>query len=95
MFLRQANDNAGLDDGVSMSFTAKIYRDREAGGYYARVSELPGCWTQGETLKELRGNLAEAVEGWIESLAKDIPRSRSPRMGTIERTIRVEIVPAL
>jgi predicted RNase H-like HicB family nuclease len=78
-----------------MSFTANVYRDREAGGYYARVPELPGCWTQGETLEELRANLAEAIQGWIESLAKDVPRSRAPRMGSMERTIRVEIVPAL
>ncbi len=46
-------------------------------------------------LKELRANLAEAIEGWIESLAKDVPQTRAPRMGSIERTIRVEIVPAL
>jgi predicted RNase H-like HicB family nuclease len=82
-------------NSLIVSFTAKIYRDRSAGGYYARVSELPGCWTQGETLKELRENLAEAVQGWIESLAKDAPQARAPRMGSVERTIRVEIVPAL
>ncbi len=78
-----------------MSFTARVYRDRGAGGYYARVSELPGCWTEGETLEELRANLAEAIQGWIESVAKDAPPVRSPRMGPAQRTIRVEIVPAI
>jgi predicted RNase H-like HicB family nuclease len=78
-----------------VSFTARIYRDRKAGGYYARVKELPGCWTEGETIDELRKNLAEAIQGWIESVAKDVPSVRGPRLGATERTIRVEIVPAI
>jgi predicted RNase H-like HicB family nuclease len=78
-----------------VSFTAKIYRDREVGGHPAKVSELPGGWTQGGTLQELRENLAEAIQGWIGSLLKDLPPTRSPRMGSVERTDRVEIVPAL
>jgi predicted RNase H-like HicB family nuclease len=34
------------------------------GGYWARVPEMPGCATQGETIAELLANVAEAIEGW-------------------------------
>lgn len=37
----------------------------EEGGYWAEVPALPGCVTQGETIEEVRGNLREAVEGWL------------------------------
>ncbi len=28
---------------------------------------MPGCVTQGETLDEVRKNLREAIEGWLEA----------------------------
>jgi predicted RNase H-like HicB family nuclease len=37
------------------------------GGYWAEVPALPGCFTGGETLDELRANAAEAIAGWIEA----------------------------
>jgi len=37
----------------------------EAGGFSAEVPALPGCFTQGETLEEVRANLREAAEGWL------------------------------
>lgn len=33
----------------------------EAGGYWAHVSELPGCFASGADLDELRDALVEAV----------------------------------
>lgn len=40
----------------------------ESGNYfYARVLELDGCQTTGETFKEAFDNLKEAMEGWIEA----------------------------
>ncbi len=33
------------------------------GGYWAEVPAIPGCATQGETLKELRKNISEAIAG--------------------------------
>ncbi len=29
------------------------------------VPSLPGCFTQGETVEEVKQNLYEAVEGWL------------------------------
>ena len=38
-----------------------------AGGYFAEVLELPGCFTQGDTLEEAVRNLEEAMSGWLSS----------------------------
>lgn len=39
-----------------------IYEEAEEGGYIGYVAEFPGANTQGETLEEVRENLAEAIE---------------------------------
>ena len=45
------------------------HRDYPAGARGGRLLRLhpalPGCHTQGETLKEVRANLREAAEGWL------------------------------
>ncbi len=38
------------------------------GGYSVRVPALPGCYTQGETVKEALDNAAEAIAGHIAAL---------------------------
>jgi predicted RNase H-like HicB family nuclease len=43
-----------------MSFRAVVHAEAE-GGYWADVPELPGCFTQGQTLDELYQNLTEAI----------------------------------
>ncbi len=37
----------------------------EEGGYWAEVPALPGCFSEGETLEEVRANIREAVQGWL------------------------------
>jgi predicted RNase H-like HicB family nuclease len=49
----------------AVTLTALVYAEPEAGGYSAEVPALPGCYTQGETLDEVRANLREAAEGWL------------------------------
>ena len=44
-----------------------IVHKAEEGGYWAEVPALPGCVTQAETMDDLRGNLREAIEGWLEA----------------------------
>ena len=44
-----------------------IAHKAEEGGYWAEVPALPGCVTQGETIDELRTNLREAIEGWLDA----------------------------
>ena len=44
-----------------------IVHKAEEGGYWAEAPALPGCVTQAETMDDLRGNLREAIEGWLEA----------------------------
>jgi predicted RNase H-like HicB family nuclease len=51
--------------GPQKSFVKTTYKavvhDEAEGGYWAEVPELPGCFTQGETLDALYQNLLEAI----------------------------------
>jgi predicted RNase H-like HicB family nuclease len=49
------------------SFTIVVY-EAEEGGYWAKVPELPGCASQGETLDELRHNITGAIQAWLETM---------------------------
>ena len=49
-----------------MTIRAVVHKAEE-GGFWAEVPALPGCATQGETMEELRSNLHEAVELWLEA----------------------------
>lgn len=53
-----------------MTITAVIH-EAEEGGYWAEVPSLPGCVTEGETVDEVKSNLSEAVQGWMDT-AHDI-----------------------
>jgi len=46
-----------------------IVHEAEEGGYWAEVPALPGCFTQGETKAELRRNIQEAVDLYLETRA--------------------------
>jgi predicted RNase H-like HicB family nuclease len=66
---RDTHREAGTPSAFTIDFPATlsaIVRPEEGGGYSAEVPGLPGCITEGETLEELRENLAEAARGWLE-----------------------------
>jgi antitoxin HicB len=43
----------------------------EDGGYVAEIEDLPGCFSQGETLEEIYQNIEEARRLWIEIAYED------------------------
>ena len=45
----------------------RIFEEAEEGGYIGYVAELPGANTQGETIEEVRENLAEAIQLILEA----------------------------
>ena len=47
-----------------MTLKVLIHKADE-GGFWAEVPSLPGCVSQGDTVDELRGNIREAIEGWL------------------------------
>lgn len=54
--------------------TVVIEKDVD-GGYIASVPQLPGCFSQGETMDELRENIREAIDLYLEDadLPEDLP----------------------
>ena len=49
------------------SYAVVIHEDPD-GGYWAEVPALPGCYSQGETLDELKNNVREAITGVLDVL---------------------------
>lgn len=48
-----------------------IFEEQPDGGYTVTVPSLPGCISEGDTFEEAKGNIAEAITAYLESLAKD------------------------
>jgi predicted RNase H-like HicB family nuclease len=46
-------------------FAIVIHQEPEA-GYRAEVPALPGCYSQGETIEDLKANVREAIEGVLD-----------------------------
>jgi predicted RNase H-like HicB family nuclease len=52
-----------------MTYSVLVYEaEPEEGGYWAKVAELPGCYTQGETLDEIKVNVHDAIETYLNAL---------------------------
>ena len=49
------------------NYAVVIHEDPE-GGFWGEVPALPGCYSQGETVDELKDNIREAIEGVLEVL---------------------------
>ena len=47
-----------------------IFEPDEDGVFVANCPTLPGCVSQGKTRTEAQTNIAEAIKGYLESLAK-------------------------
>ncbi|OBQ37560.1 MAG: antitoxin HicB [Anabaena sp. CRKS33] len=56
-----------LEYYLNLKYSVTLYPDVEQGGYVAEIKDLPGCFTQGETLAETMTNINEARELWIET----------------------------
>ena len=53
-----------------MLYKANIIIEKDEDGYYAYCPELPGCQSQGDSLDEVRENIKEAVELYLETLSE-------------------------
>lgn len=49
------------------NFIIKQIEDESGKYFYAKVLELDGCQSTGETFEEAYANIKEATEGWIET----------------------------
>lgn len=50
---------------ATTAFKAVVH-DESDGGYWAEVPDLPGCFTQGETLDAVYRNLIEAIASHLD-----------------------------
>ncbi|GAX40957.1 hypothetical protein NIES4075_19240 [Tolypothrix sp. NIES-4075] len=53
-----------------MLYKANLIIEKDEYGYYASCPELPGCQSQGDSLEEVRENIKEAVELYLETLSE-------------------------
>lgn len=68
---------------------AMVVHQAAEGGYWAAIPELPGCFTQGETLDELRCNAQEAIIGHLAAMAD---RGESaPETGILVEAVETEL----
>ena len=67
--------------------TAVIHENEpdERKGYWAEVPALPGCFSMGDTLEEMKANIREAAELWLESTKDGEEKEKSPRRPESER----------
>ena len=49
------------------TYAVVIHKDPE-GGFWGEVPALPGCYSQGESIDELKDNIREAIVGVLEVL---------------------------
>lgn len=54
-----------------MSYKVSIVIEKDEYGYYAYCPELKGCQTQEESLEEVKANIQEAVELYVETLSAE------------------------
>lgn len=51
-----------------MSYQINIVIEEDNDGFYAYCPQLEGCQSQGDSLEEVKKNIHEAVELYIETL---------------------------
>ena len=71
-----------VQDYLELPYTIEVIRDNEPEnpGWAARVVELPGCITQGDTFEELEAMVEDAMRLWIETALEDgltVPEPRN------------------
>ena len=70
-----------VDDYLNLPYTIEVIRDvgEEYSGWVARIVELPGCMTQGDSFEELGEMIGEAMRLWIETALEDGQEIPEPR----------------
>ena len=70
-----------VEEYLQLPYTIEVFRDNdnENPGWVARVVELPGCLTQGDTFEELGEMIEDAMRGWIEVALEDGKEIPEPR----------------
>lgn len=54
-----------------MSYKVNIIIEKDEYGYYAYCPQLEGCQSQGDSVEEVKANIQEAVELYLETLSNE------------------------
>jgi antitoxin HicB len=70
-----------MEEYLRLPYTIEVIRDddEENPGWVARIIELPGCITQGDTFEELGEMIEDAMRGWIGTALEDGQEIPEPR----------------
>ena len=55
-----------------MNFVVGYMYDKKCSVYVAKVLNLPGCMSQGKTLKEMKKNIKDAIDACLEVRKKEM-----------------------
>lgn len=66
-----------------------VFEEEPKGGYSVVVPALPGCFSQGDTFKEARKNIEEAILLYIEDADEDTQEFIQSRGEEIVASVRV------
>ncbi len=73
-----------------MNYKVSVVIEKDSDGYYAYCPGLKGCQTQGDSLEEVKNNIQEAVELYVETLpAEEKQRLLSQEILTITLEVKV------
>lgn len=70
---------------MALPYTYTVVPDLDVGGFVIRVNEVPGCMSQGETIREAVARVREAMDLWIGGKIEDglpVPKPASEGPGT-------------
>lgn len=73
-----------------MSCKVNIIIEKDEDGYYAYSPELEGCQSQGDTLEEVKANIKEAVELYLETLS-DLEKQKLLQKEVLTMTLEVQV----
>ena len=54
-------------EDMVMKLHVDIWKDPESDWYVAECPALPGCMSQGKTVREAKTNIREAMTAWLEA----------------------------
>ena len=65
----------GIPKAKLMLYRVNIVIEEDSDGFYAYCPQLEGCQSQGDSLEEVKQNIHEAVELYLETLSDEEKQS--------------------
>ena len=66
----KVNERKPLEYYISLKYPVTLVAAPE-GGYFVKIEDLPGCYSQGETVEEAMEMIEEARRQWLEVVYED------------------------